>query len=212
MAIETFILTAYFNSNGGSGGASPVSAVGHGLMPIRLTVKLASTNSVSRDGYHCIGWSTSASALNPSYSGGADFSYTFYSDSQTTHSETFYAVWRKNIYYITYKPGQNGIGQDVTDGKTHGVNITLRGSIFTRDGYVQVGWSDTDGGDILYSLNATYTKNVGITLYPVWAKLNYAHVRVNGVWKDAMVYIKSDGVWKETSATFVKIDGVWKPT
>ena len=73
-------------------------------------------------------------------------------------------------YTVTYAPGANGVGSTQTQTKTEGAAITLRGVTFTRDGYVQTGWSLTDGGEKAYSLGAQYTQDASVTLYPYWQK------------------------------------------
>ena len=73
-------------------------------------------------------------------------------------------------YTVTYEPGANGVGSTQTQTKTEGAAITLRGVTFTRDGYVQTGWSLTDGGEKAYSLGAQYTQDASVTLYPYWQK------------------------------------------
>ena len=73
-------------------------------------------------------------------------------------------------YTVTYAPGANGVGSTQTQTKTEGTAITLRGVTFTRDGYVQAGWSLTDGGKKTYNLGAQYTQDASVTLYPYWQK------------------------------------------
>lgn len=71
-------------------------------------------------------------------------------------------------YTVTYDGGE---GSDpVTDVKTHGVDLTLRGETFTMDGFVQTGWVDKETGAI-YDLGATYDEDRDATLYPYWEKL-----------------------------------------
>ena len=70
-------------------------------------------------------------------------------------------------YTVTYDGGE---GSDpVTDVKTHGKDLTLRGETFTMDGFVQTGWVDGQGA--VYKLGATYTADRDVTLYPYWEKL-----------------------------------------
>ena len=76
-------------------------------------------------------------------------------------------------YTVTYHPGTNGAGSQATDTKTYGVNLTLRGVLFTRDGYTQTGWATTDGGAKAYALGGSYTANAAINLYPVWTPDTY---------------------------------------
>lgn len=79
----------------------------------------------------------------------------------------------KTLYTITYAKGSAGgaSGDNFTDTKTHGVNLTLssNSSAFTRSGYTYDGWStNTDGSTKDYNLGGTYTANSAITLYPHW--------------------------------------------
>jgi len=50
-------------------------------------------------------------------------------------------------YEVIYLPGTYGTGSAVTDMKPHNNILTLRGALFTRAGYTQVGWSTVDGGE-----------------------------------------------------------------
>ena len=53
-------------------------------------------------------------------------------------------------YEVIYLPGTYGTGSAVTDMKPHNNILTLRGALFTRAGYTQVGWSTVDGGEKVY--------------------------------------------------------------
>ena len=75
---------------------------------------------------------------------------------------------------VTYKPGENGNGNAVTDIKFYNDALTLRGKMFTRTGYTQVGWATVDGGEKVYGLDAVYTQNEALALYPVWQTDTYA--------------------------------------
>ena len=74
---------------------------------------------------------------------------------------------------VTYQPGTNGSGNAVTDIKFYNDALTLRGALFTRTGYTQVGWATVDGGEKVYSFDDVYTKNEALTLYPVWNTNEY---------------------------------------
>ena len=78
-----------------------------------------------------------------------------------------------NAWDVTYQPGTNGSGNAVTDIKFYNDALTLRGALFTRTGYTQVGWATTDGGEKVYGLDDVYTKNEALTLYPVWSTNKY---------------------------------------
>ena len=74
---------------------------------------------------------------------------------------------------VTYQPGTNGSGNAVTDIKFYNDALTLKGKLFTRTGYTQVGWATTDGGEKVYGFDDVYTKNEALTLYPVWNANQY---------------------------------------
>ena len=76
-------------------------------------------------------------------------------------------------YEVIYLPGTYGTGSAVTDMKPHNNILTLRGALFTRVGYTQVGWSTVDGGEKVYGFEDIYTKNEALTLYPVWNTNKY---------------------------------------
>ena len=76
-------------------------------------------------------------------------------------------------YEVIYLPGTYGTGSAVTDMKPHNNILTLRGALFTRKGYTQVGWSTVDGGEKVYDFKDIYTKNEALTLYPVWNTNKY---------------------------------------
>ena len=71
-------------------------------------------------------------------------------------------------YTVTYDGGEDS--DPVTDVKTHGEPLTLRGETFKMDGFVQTGWVDKETGAI-YDLGATYDEDRDATLYPYWEKL-----------------------------------------
>ena len=71
-------------------------------------------------------------------------------------------------YTVTYDGGE---GSDpVTDVKTHGEPLTLRGETFKMDGFVQTGWVDKETGAV-YALGDTYTEDADVTLNPVFEKI-----------------------------------------
>ena len=76
-------------------------------------------------------------------------------------------------YEVIYLPDTYGTGSAVTDMKPHNNILTLRGALFTRAGYTQVGWSTVDGGEKVYGFEDVYTQNEALTLYPVWNTNKY---------------------------------------
>ena len=97
--------------------------------------------------------------------------------------ERFNAIFRQlpgktyvrftNAWDVTYQPGTDGTGDAVTDIKFYNDILSLRGKLFTRTGYTQTGWATIDGGEKIYGLDAVYTQNEALTLYPVWNTNKY---------------------------------------
>ena len=113
----------------------------------------------TREGYTQTGWATSDGGTK-AYELGAEIYV--YSDL------TLYPYWSINRYSIVYNKGTYGIGMIASQSKTYGVNVTLSDQKFSRAGYIQTGWSTTDGGAKVYNLGATYTANADVILYPYW--------------------------------------------
>ena len=73
----------------------------------------------------------------------------------------------KSEYTITYDGGADfGLWMDV---KTHGVDLTLAGKGFYREGLVHTGWMGSDG--VSYELGGVYSTDADVTLYPVYDQL-----------------------------------------
>ena len=164
--------TLSYKANGGSG--APSAQTGSNTATSPSYTFTVSNTAPTRTGYTFLGWSTSSSATAASYSGGSSITVT---SSGTT---TLYAVWKINTYTVTYNKGSYGSGTNTTDTKTYNVNLTLKGAIFTRAGYEQVGWSTSDGGAQAYAVGGTYTANAAVTLYPVWSATTSTITTTNG--------------------------------
>lgn len=109
------------------------------------------------------GWSTSIS--------GSKITFTTVSSSNQIY---FQANYRSLYQYtVSYNKGSYGSGTNQTATKYEGTALTLKGAIFTRDGYTQTGWSTTDGGSKSYNLSGSYTTDAEITLYPYWTQNTY---------------------------------------
>lgn len=159
-----------YNANGGSGAPSGFARRFVSVsLPYFYNYTIAS-GTPTRSGYTFLGWSQSSSASTPTYTAGDTYRFGWYADG-VTETLTLYAVWQ-DPYTITYKPGTSGTGTQQTQSKPAGSSVKLKGAIFTRDHYTQVGWSRTDGGSQAYALGATYSANADITLYPVWKGSN----------------------------------------
>lgn len=92
--------------------------------------------------------------------------YTYNTNETVTKDVTITQAAAK--YAITYNKGEYGTGTIDAGEKSYGVDFTLSSSTFTREGYAQTGWAETDGGDKAYDLGGTYSANAAIELFPVW--------------------------------------------
>ena len=117
---------------------------------------------------------------------------------------TVTATWKNETpkYTVTYSKGAYGTGTIAADTKVKDVNLTLSSERFTRDGYLQTGWAETDGGAQAYALGATYTANAPIELFPVWTAVDtYTASFACGDAAPAGWTFSNDGFDSDTKAT-----------
>jgi len=152
--------TVSYSANGGSG------APGSQTKTYGVTLTLSSTTP-TRSGYTFQGWATSASG-GVAYSPGGS-----YTDNAAV---TLYAVWSENAptTYSVYYNANGGTGAPSSQTKTHGVTLTLRTGIPTREGYDFMGWATSSGGAVSYYPGGSYSANSSVTLYAVWSGIEPA--------------------------------------
>lgn len=122
-------------------------------------------------------------------------------------------------YAVTYAKGTYDSGEEIIDQKLHGVDLQLRGAMFTREGYVQNGWDtqkDQTGQDSYdYELEGTYSDNVAITLYPFWQsekytitfEKNHQEAILNGSNTISVSYMNGGGPHSNVSNLMPSLDG-----
>lgn len=98
-----------------------------------------------------------------------------------------------NQFDINYYKGVNGTGTEITDIKQPNIDITLRNRLFNRIGYMQAGWSTSDGGAKVYDLGAVYSDNASIDLYPYWVVANTIRMVKNNTLETYLIYIVQNG-------------------
>ena len=123
----------------------------------------------TRDGYDFLGWYYDNTYINRATQIG-----------DTTGNISLFAKWSIKTYSITYSAGGTLIRADgdlISVDKIHGIDTTLLGKgYFQAAGYDQDGWSIVDGNEsapMTFVLNAPYTKNEEVYLYPHWKKADY---------------------------------------
>ena len=106
----------------------------------------------------------------------------WYTDEELTDKYEFGTTLPENIilyagsfepitYTVTYDPGEGGTGSIAAGTKTYNVPFTLSSDTFTREGYVQCGWSCVNGGALDFELGGTYDIHEDVILYPVWDEI-----------------------------------------
>jgi len=145
--------TITFNLNGGSGAPSTQTKL-HGET---LTL---SSDRPTRTGYSFQGWGTSSNSANAAY---------FPGDSFTINADTtLYARWQLNLYTVTYD-ANGGTNPPCTQGKDHGIPLTLGSEYPIRLGYTFRGWATSRTATSAdYYPGSSYTTDSDITLYAVW--------------------------------------------
>ena len=119
-----------------------------------------------------------------------------FGSTQTVKNNTtkFYPHWKQVVFTFTFGAGSYYDAADpnnYTDASMTQLNevvmrtdgsdaqqITLPGAMFTREGYVQTGWSvskTNNGTGVKYELNSVYTKEIDgdVNLYPYWTPVVY---------------------------------------
>ena len=162
-ALPTYTVT--FDANGGSGAPSSQSKL-HGS-----TIKLSAAIP-TRTGYTFLGWNSSATATEPTYSAGGDFTANL--------NTTLYAVWLADTFDVIFD-ANGGTGAPAKQTKTYDVTLTLSSTIPTRTNYNFLGWSASENATTAsYQAGGSYVANSEITLYAVW-KLAYTSPRITGL-------------------------------
>ncbi len=82
-----------------------------------------------------------------------------------------YPHWAEVEYTVTYKPGANSKEEtEYADPVATDGNVKFRNVTYTRDDYVQIGWSSSDSAEeVEYELGEQGTINSSLTLYPVFS-------------------------------------------
>lgn len=142
----------------------------------------------TRTGYTQSGWSTNKN--------GTTRSYTLEKNQKITKNLTLYPYWTVNKYTITFDAGEFGVGTAQTKTVNFGKDTTAPGAIFTRDGYIQTGWTatviqiteDENGNEVLtpvvdtIEIGGRIAEVTGdVTYVPVWTQVVIgADVEISG--------------------------------
>ena len=170
------------------------------------TTKALTANAFKKTGYSFSGWATSANG-NVAYADKASVSGLTTTSGATVN---LYAKWKANTYTVVYNAnGGSGTMSSVTH--TYDSAKSLTKNTFTKEGYMFIGWSTSNSGDVEYK-DGESVKNLvtsgTVNLYAVWVREGTVRIMVGGVYKMAQVYVYSGG-WKLTQPQCYS--GGWKP-
>lgn len=132
----------------------------------------------TRTGFTQTGWSNNIKASSRTYA--------LERYGTITKNLTLYPYFTANKYTITFDGGEFGVGTAQSKEVTFDKETTAPGAIFTRDGYVQIGWTatvieittDAEGKEVLTPVEVTIglgektaTVTGDATYTPVWEKV-----------------------------------------
>ncbi|SHL05640.1 Listeria/Bacterioides repeat-containing protein [Fibrobacter sp. UWT2] len=187
-----------YNLNGGTdNGANPINYT------IESETVLLKTPTIANDTLEFKGW----------FYDGAFTNQALQITKGSFGDVTLYAYWRTKEYTINYQAGEEGANNVAPVVKKYGEDIALLGAVYKRAGYEQDGWSTVDNGDKAYELNALYTENKNVTLFPHWEKTVYKIIYeldggVNHVDNDTTYTMdSSDVVLKNPTKVGYKFEG-----
>ena len=120
------------------------------------------------EGYTFLGWSASSFSGIPDYQPGDTYTGNGGGNNDPIY---FYAVWRANVYLVSYRSNGGEDDAPAPQIKIHGQPLTLSQEIPSREGYRFLGWSpnrwETEPS---YQPGGCYTGNEDLVLYAIWEK------------------------------------------
>ena len=128
--------------------------------PVTYTIKTPTIKlqPPTKKGYNFDGWYYDADFVNTA--------------TQITEGSTgkvkLYAKWEVKTFTITYMGGEHALEIIAPQVKQFGETVKLKEAVFTREGYLQDGWSTEDGGKGVYRLGVDYAADADVVLYPHW--------------------------------------------
>lgn len=150
---ETYMVS--FDPNGGSGGSSQTKQYGE-------TIVLDGTEP-ARPGYTFVGWASDPEAAHAEYINGS----TYYIEGNST----LYAVWQKNVYFISFNANGGNVGTSSKSVEFMDVYGTLPTPV--RANYKFLGWfTAVDSGSRIYE-DTVANITADQTLYAHWTPVSY---------------------------------------
>lgn len=136
------------------------SGANNEVNPVSYTVETPTIKlqPPTKKGYNFDGWYYDADFVNAA--------------TQITEGSTgkvkLYAKWEVKTFTVTYMGGEFALEIVEPQVKAFGDTLKLKDAVFTREGYLQDGWSTEDGGKGVYRLGVDYVADADVVLYPHW--------------------------------------------
>ena len=183
--------TVNYNTNSATSGTPSKTTDGTVLKSDSITT--ATVNTMTKTGYHFMGWGLSSSATSAKYSANTSVNIsTLISDAATAGQTTtagstitLYAIWAKNTFTISYNAnGGTGSASKTSETATYGTSITMpTQNTLVKSGYNFLGWSlsstatsatwtagQSGISPTAIKSNVTTTNGGSKTVYAVWRK------------------------------------------
>ena len=180
-----------YNPNGGTwANGSSTSVVKDAIVGVPQSVY--SDQQPTKTNKYFLGWSTSATATTAAYRSGDEYVKAYGSSDSDV---TLYAVY-EDYYTVSYN-ANGGSGAPSAQTQRKSLNVTIPTTKPTRTYYTFKGWATSSGGSVVYNPGDTYTNHVSVTLYAVWAPIQFK-----------VTYYPNGGSGSSWSTTFNAADSV----
>jgi len=122
-----------YNGNGHTSGTVPIDSNSPYLSGSQVTV--LGQNSLSRNGYTFLGWTTNPNSNAQAYL--VDSTFTI------VDNVVLYAIWKQTVWYsVNYQPGAHGtFGEQITDNLSYGDPTPKAPEVSGETGWKFTGWS-----------------------------------------------------------------------
>lgn len=172
----------YIEYNGDGAPSPSIDTIKSELAPgtvNKVTIKYNENAINAPSTYYFRQWTRNVNGTVTYYKPGQEVTKTWVGDRFGTESWSgdtgLYPDWVQSGLYV-FMPDSHAkekYYQSIT--KSSGVSAQLKDAVFTRTGYIQVGWSITEDGEKAYDLGQTLTPddNNILILYPVWEHIPY---------------------------------------
>ena len=151
--------TVTYDANGGTGTVTDTNSP----YEENATVTVLANGFTAPTGKKFVSWNTVADGSGTSYSLNGTFTI--------TSNTTLYAIWEEISYTVEFVTKGDATKSSQTVNYSKEIDLSYSG---TRKGYASfAGWSTTNGGTVVYSVDATPSKltetdGATVTLYGVW--------------------------------------------